>query len=297
MKEFLALFIVGFSMSSLSAQISTIPDIPDPNDSLVLTVNLTRVTAQGQNDDPDALQRLVDAATAGEDMYIWTWNPALHPLGHPYVNGFGDRDWKNSNDTLKMIDMGNLVYKYVFRPTLAEWYEVEPSDVYKKGLSFLMKTKDGGGWDDPDIKTPDFNVSIDPPNAVRPPFGAFPSKPTPDDVVSIIYDYGRDTIPAFTDYAPLGDLNVYIEGRDEAGNKYNLHNFFSAGYEDELKMTYYEADGEYRFRFVLRELLTRSNALNPLPDGVEIANWRFVLIKSGTIEQHPVPITIDIGCN
>ena len=54
MKEFLALFIVGFSMSSLSAQISTIPDIPDPNDSLVLTVNLTRVTAQGQNDDPDA---------------------------------------------------------------------------------------------------------------------------------------------------------------------------------------------------------------------------------------------------
>jgi len=296
MKRLIILLIAGSFATALNAQITTIPAEPDPNDSLVLLVDLNLIVP-GDDDDPVALQNLIDDATAGLGVYIWTWNPSEHPAGHPYVNGLGSQAWKNSNDTLEMTDMGNLVYKFVFKPTLADWYEVDAADVYKKGVSFLVKPKDGGGYTEADRKSPDLSISIDAPNSERPPFGAFPSKPLPEDLVTIIYDYARDTIPAFTDYAPPGDLNVYIEGRDEAGNQYNLHNFYSAGSEDELKMTYYEADGESRFRFVPRELLTRSNALNPLPEGVEISNWRFVLLKSGTIEQHPVPITIDIGCN
>lgn len=268
---------------TLTAQVTTIPEKIDPNDSLVLIVDLKQMDAS-----IESVQNLVDDATAGLGVFIWTWNPWEFPAGHPKVNGTGSQAWKSSNDTLEMTDMGNLVYKYVFKPTLAEWYETDAATCYARGMSFLVKPKDGGGYGDPDRKSEDINIAIDPPATERAPFWAFPAFPTADDIITVTYESARDTVPGFADYAP-GDLHVYVEGRDDAGNPYRLASFIATPTEPRLQMTYID-NGMYRFRFSPRSLLT-------IPDGVVIDNWRFVLRKGPGVDQYPTPITIDMSCN
>ena len=170
MKRKLTICAVIAMTFGVKAQVTTIPDKIDPNDSLVLIVDLNQLDASVEH-----IQNLVDDATAGMGVYIWTWNPFNFPSGHPKANGTGSQEWKSSNDTMQMTDMGNLVYKYVFKPTLAEWYETDAATCYSRGFSFLVKPKDGGGYGDPDRKSDDINIAIDPPATERDPaFGCSP---------------------------------------------------------------------------------------------------------------------------
>ena len=90
MKRINTLLLLTLGLSA-SAQITTVPDENiDPADSLEIIFDPAALDlAVGHQ---DLLKQAVDA---GEDMYIWTWKPATHPDGHPYVNGTGSAPWKN----------------------------------------------------------------------------------------------------------------------------------------------------------------------------------------------------------
>jgi hypothetical protein len=149
----------GFGQNSPG--VSSLPsgtDI-DPADSLHLIVDLNAIDAS-----LEPAQALLFAANNGADMYIWTWEPAEHPAGHPLANGTGGQAWKNSNEALKMTkvdSLGDLVYVYSMVPTT--FYEVDAKTVFDNDIRFLVKPKDGGGFGDPDIKSADMILFIDPP--------------------------------------------------------------------------------------------------------------------------------------
>lgn len=160
MKKLTPVFMsLMISVSAMAQQIvTTIPTFVDPQDSLVIIVDLNQMDSSSTH-----VQNLKADAQAGMDIFIWTWNPKEHQAGHPYVNGLGSQAWKNSNDSLKMTPLGNMQYKYVFKPTLMDWYDVTATQAYTNDLSFLVKPKDGGGYGDPDRKSDDITVAIDPP--------------------------------------------------------------------------------------------------------------------------------------
>jgi len=113
MKKITTAFVLVLSLS-VTAQITTIPDENiDPADSLeiIFDPNGLDVSVEHQG-------LLKDAVDAGEDMYIWTWKPAEHPGGHPFVNGVGSAPWKNSNDAMKMTKNANGTFSWKIVPTL-----------------------------------------------------------------------------------------------------------------------------------------------------------------------------------
>ncbi len=150
------LLLLTVCISAFSQQIvTTIPTFIDPNDSAIVIVDLNQMDSSIAH-----VANLKTDAKAGLDMYIWTWNPKEHPAGHPYVNGLGSQAWKNSNPALKMKALGNMKYQYTFKPTLLAWYSTDTTNAYSRGLSFLVKPLDGGGYGDPDRKSDDINVPI-----------------------------------------------------------------------------------------------------------------------------------------
>lgn len=175
------LMACGLSLS-LNAQITTEPaEYQDPEAEVKIIVNLAQLDAS-----LDHTQNLLDAADAGEDMYIWTWSPAEHPANHPLVNGTGSAPWKNSNDALRMTKEGDKLYSFTMIPT--QFYEVDAQTVFDNDISFLVKPKDGGGYGDPDIKSEDLTLPVDPPVTERNPAFLFPGTFSDEDLVMFSYD-------------------------------------------------------------------------------------------------------------
>lgn len=220
MKKITLLTAVLMGGMSLTAQVTTDPpENINPEDTLKITVD---IGALDQGLDHNVL--LKDAVDNGEDMYIWTWNPAEHPEGHPLVNGVGSQAWKNSNDTLIMTHEGGYIFSFTMVPT--EFYEVDAATVYSNDIEFLVKPKDGGGYGDPDIKSSDLLVAVDPPTTTKEPVYQFPSFASQEDLVTVVYDNNREPKPTMQDLAE-GEVFVYIaywlDGEDTesaAPNKY-----------------------------------------------------------------------------
>ena len=185
MKRINTLLLLTLGLSA-SAQITTVPDENiDPADSLEIIFDPAALDlAVGHQ---DLLKQAVDA---GEDMYIWTWKPATHPDGHPYVNGTGSAPWKNSNEAMKMTKNSDGTFSWKIVPTL--FYEVDATTVYAEDIHFLVKAKDGGGYGDPDVKSDDQSIAIDPPATERNPFYHFPTKVMADDVLTLRYENWRE---------------------------------------------------------------------------------------------------------
>ncbi len=268
------------------AQVTTIPANINPNDSVVIIVDLTLMDASIEH-----VQNLIDDADAGLDLYIWTWNPYEFPAGHPKVNGLGPQAWKQSNPALKMTPMGNSQYKFVFKPTLADWYETDAASAYTRGLSFLVKPQDGGGYGDPDRKSEDINVSIDPPATLREPAWIFPRTPEKEDVVTITYENFRETSDSLIGIA-ADDLFLYAEGVDENGVSYKGGvNYFTTPNFPERQVPYL-GNGTFRIRFVPMVLLN-------IPADALIERWDFKLRRKaflGGAEQVPYALGGDISC-
>lgn len=145
-------------------------------------------------------------------MYIWTWRPKEHPIGHPLVNGEGEKAWQNSNEALKMTqapEKGEKVWKYEMIPT--EFYEVAASAVYSNGLSFLVKPKNGGGYGDPDIKSNDINLAINPPKTDKGAVYLFPSVVLDDEIATFVYDNAAEKKATMSNLSPSEELYVYIK--------------------------------------------------------------------------------------
>ncbi len=253
MKKIIALLALTLGGMSMTAQVTTEPaENINPEDTLKITIDISQLD---MGLDHNVL--LMDAVDAGEDMYIWTWSPVEHPEGHPYVNGVGSQAWKNSNDTLRLTHEGGYVYSWTIVPTV--WYETSAADVYAKDISFLIKPKDGGGYGDPDIKSNDITVAVDPPTTLKDPVYMFPTFAASTDVVSVMYDNNRETKETMKDLQE-GNVFVHLEywkqGEDLAlpGNQYAL--WTQVANTPELAMDEVEP-GIFQFGFVPDQFLNQ----------------------------------------
>lgn len=126
----------------------------DPATELKIIVNLNQLEDQASVN----VQNLIADADANLSIYFWTWKPYEFPAGSAKANGLGDQAWKNSNEVLVMTKESDRIYSFTLTPT--EFYEVSPPTVYIEDIHFLVKPKDGGGYGDPDRKSPDLVVDI-----------------------------------------------------------------------------------------------------------------------------------------
>ena len=286
MKKALIPALLGFVGFGAQAQILTQPADPNPNDSLVVIVDLS-----GLDQTKDHTQRLLTAAGNGEDMYIWTWNPYEFPAGHPKANGIGGAAWKNSNPVLKMTHMGGTVYKFSFTPTLKDWYETDAATCYNKDLSFLIKPLDGGGYGDPDIKSEDLTVKIDPPGITREPQYGFPLKPSQKDLFILTYENFRETKTTMQNLAP-GDCWFFAECTADSVTYRIANSSFTVKNFPQLQMEY-DGDGVFKSYFIPQDFF-------PIPVGATIKSMKFVIQRenfSTGNDRVTKDLLIEINCN
>lgn len=262
MKQLLLLSALALGVTA-QAQIITQPAEPTPNDSLVITVDLSAL-----DQSKDHTQRLLQAASNGEDMYIWTWKPYEFPAGHPKANGIGGAAWKNSNPVLKMTHMGGTVYKFVFTPTLKDWYETDAATVYNNDVHFLVKPLDGGGYGDPDIKSEDLSVKVDPPGITRDPQFGFPLKPSQKQLFVLTYDNSKETKTTMQNLAP-DDCWFFAECTADSVTYRIANSSFAVKNFPQLQMTY-EGNGVFKSYFIPERFF-------PIPAGAQITSMKFVI--------------------
>ena len=212
-----------------------------------------------------------------EDIYIWTWKPKEHPAGHPLANGIGGAAWKNSNEALKMTKEAEGVYSFIMTPT--EFYETSAANVYKEDFHFLVKPKDGGGYGDPDRKTEDLLVVVDPPvgpivKFLTVPLGRGEKKDTigttTKDVFSIVYN---NTAEDKVSMQNAEDLYVYPVAYDETGASYLIAaNARKAGDFPALKMKTTKK-GTFQYSCIPEKLF------HFIPIGRKIIRIEFQIVK------------------
>lgn len=247
MKRILTL-IIGFSLISAKVfgQANWIePENPDVTKKIRIYVDLTKTTNRS-------------CADSTGPFYIWTWLPKEHPVGHPLRNGFGEKEWQNSNEALKMTNdaaKGPLVWYYEMVPT--EFYEVPAADVYKKGISLLVKTKNGGGYGAPDVKTEDLNFTIEPPKTDRGAIYSAPSSMALNEVANIIYDNNFELNDSMTNVSN-DDLYAWVSAsiKDTATSvtrTFAPSSFFNVASNPDLKLVKVDAK-KYRLSFIPSKL-------------------------------------------
>ncbi|MBP7510893.1 MAG: hypothetical protein KA981_03130 [Bacteroidia bacterium] len=236
------LSLIVFSVLAYSQAAWIVPETPDVTKPVRIYVDLTKTTNTSCLNEPGP-------------FYIWTWSPFEHKEGSSKVNGTGDKPWKNSNDVLMMTRdsvKGEKVWYYEMTPT--EFYEVPAADVYSKGISLLVKPKDGGGYGDPDIKTEDLIISITPPKLSRGYIYNVPATILPNELVTIYYDNPIDTNAAMKNLA-TGDAYLWIKctGIDTvtmAPVVYQPTPFFLVGDNPKLEMSKDPLTGKFYLTFV-----------------------------------------------
>lgn len=236
MKNLLSLFLILIAFTGFG-QVTTIPaEYNDPSTELTIIIDLNQLDQSA-----DFVQNLIADADAGLDIHIWTWKPAEHPVGHPLVNGTGAQPWKSSNEALKLTRISDRVYSYTMIPT--QFYAVSASTVFTEDIHFLIKPTDGGGFGDPDRKSPDLLIPIDPPDLDRPIVYSFPLTVLQDDIITVVYDNFRETVVGMQNLA-ADNCTVFLEALLESGGILRPSPFLQAGTNPTLKMTY-KGDGVF----------------------------------------------------
>lgn len=182
-------------------------------------------------------------------FYMWTWQPFEHPLGDSLANGIGAQAWKNSNDVLKMTPdptKGPRVYYYAMTPT--EFYGVPAPDVYSKGISFLVKPKDGGGFGGPDFKTEDLIIKVLAP-IQRDTIYTMPKCAYTDEIVTVMYNNPVERNVNMRNL-DANDCYLYIKVTLNDATTIEKVNFFDVGTVPALKMTKIN-DGQFAGQFKL----------------------------------------------
>jgi hypothetical protein len=229
--QIIAAFCLVLTGTNVALAQAVVPDpnpYNDPNSEVKIIVDLNLLDQNLSH-----TQLLIEAATNGDDMYIWTWSPFEFPAGSPKVNGEGAQPWKNSNEVLKMTSEGGLVYSYTMIPV--EFYEVDAATVFANDIKFLVKPKDGGGYGDPDIKSEDLTLEINPPNVARSIVYGFPSAPLQDDIFRIVYDNYREDKPSMQNLE-AGNVYVYLEATLTDSSTIVPSTFFQVGNNPNLEM-------------------------------------------------------------
>jgi hypothetical protein len=261
------LLLITFSLLSAKVfgQASWIePENPDVTKPIRIYVDLTKTTNQSCKDSTGP-------------FYIWTWNPKEHPLGHPLRNGSGEKEWQNSNEALKMTNdatKGPLVWYFEMTPT--EFYEVPAADVYKKGISLLVKTKNGGGYGNPDVKTEDLTFTIEPPKTDRGSMYATPSAMIQNEIVNLIYDNQKEINPGMQNLVNE-ELYMLVTAtiKDTVTNVIRTFapaTFLNVSQNADLKLVF-DGNGKYRLSFLPNKLFNITSP-NDLVTQVELVVYK-----------------------
>lgn len=279
------LFLMALISGQALAQVTTIPEEEiDPEDSLTIFVDISKL-----DDSQDYVQNLQAAAADGEDLYIWTWLPFEFPAGHPKANGTGTQAWKSSNELLKMKKESDNVYSYSMIPT--EFYEVDAATVYENDIHFLVKPKDGGGYGDPDKKSEDLVVLVDPPKLERDPSYIFPEVGQEQDIFTIYYENNRETKSSMKNLNP-GEVYIFAQAElSDSTTISTVPSFFNVSSEPRLEMDYI-GDDTFRKFIYPREFFG-------VPIDEEIVSMTFVVLKknyASSADRADNEIHVEMGC-
>ncbi len=224
MKNFsLYLLAVLFSIPAFSQKAWIKPDDFNPADSVTIYIDIAKCDCQ-------------TLLNYTEDLYLWTWKPKEHPVGHPLHNG----TWLESNEALKLKQESANVYSFRMVPTA--FYEATASEIYANDFSFLVKAKDGGsGGGCAENKTEDLFIAIDPPKSGPVKVACFPSKLdkdtlsiSPDDVFTLIYN---QKLEEKTSMQTVSDLYVFIQAVTNAGTTISYEPITKTGNFAELALS------------------------------------------------------------
>jgi hypothetical protein len=280
-----AIVLTIASISSLNAQaVASEPtEYTDPTQEVKIIINLNLL-----DQTLDHTINLIADADAGLDIYIWTWKPFEFPAGHPKANGEGAEAWKNSNELLKMTRESDRIYSYTMIPT--EFYEVDAATVYTEDIHFLVKPKDGGGYGDPDRKSEDLLLAIDPPNVERPPVYGFPSQPLQDDIFRIVYDNSKETKVSMQNLGAQ-ECYVFLEVRLTDSTLIRPSTIFQVGNNPELQMNQISA-GTFELVMIPEQFFN-------LQPGQKIDSFKAVVIRKVFIsgaDRVDDDFIIDMAC-
>jgi len=251
-------------VNEASGSLGDDPEQVDPGAPVTAYVDINQLDAT-----LDHVQNLLGAAAAGEDLYIWTWKPFEHGPASPKANGLGATAWKNSNPILVMTDEGNGVYSYTF--TMTDFYEVDAATCYKEDMHFLVKPKDGGGYGDPDLKSEDLVLKVDPPATNKDAFFPFPYiQVGQDDALILTYENFREEKESMQNLDP-SECYVYAEATLTDNSKVIIDNIFNVGSNPDLMMEYVD-EGIFEKAFVPDQFFA-------VPAGKEIDFMKFIIIK------------------
>ena len=267
-----------FGLNALGQVVWTEPAEIDPEAEIKIFVDINMVSTDW------------DIQSDPGPFYIWTWKPAEHPTGHPLENGTGTQAWKNSNEALKMTDEGNGVWSYTMTPT--QFYEVDAQTVYAEDIHFLVKPKDGGGFGDPDIKSEDLMIVVDPPVVAATIINGFPGVFEVDDIFSVVYDNSLETKETMMN---LSDDEVYIYAAAvvDSTTEYAITPFFGVGTNPDLQMTS-RGDGTFIYTIVPETYFA-----DVIPMGSTITSLKFVVRKkdyAGTADRNDEDPEYTVGC-
>jgi hypothetical protein len=236
------------------------PAVPDVTDSVFLYVDLSK--------DPNCQKLLGNPGP----LYIWTWSPR-----QPDDN-LGT--WNASKETARMQHVQDDIW--VFRMIPTEFYGVEAEEVYKFGICFLAKGKDGGSGGDcsatgNEPKSTDVHVPVPKPLTAERKVLSFPDVIPGDtllirqnDVFTLYYNNRVENKPTLLN---LTEAWVYFRVTGSDGKEYRKSTLFQVGNTPSLKMTN-EGNGLFSLQVIPEDFMA-----GIVPAGVKIVNLKLQILR------------------
>tara|TARA_B110000467_G_C18281381_1_gene458798 strand:- start:123 stop:998 length:876 start_codon:yes stop_codon:yes gene_type:complete len=169
---------------------------------------------------PDCNCPNLQDANPDDPLYIWSWAPA-EPVA-------GNGAWDSSNDLMVMTQDETNPKLWFKEVIITEFYGVDDATAYEKGLSFLVKKKDGlsGGSNETENKSNDFYVDL-----IAPPCEEkvcpHPQAFTDVDYFTLFYDVQKEINPNFhpdslnvngAQSLMEGDISIHVKVLTNKGN-------------------------------------------------------------------------------
>lgn len=281
LRNYISLIAILFGLSAQAQVTSDPPEYEDPTTELKILIDISALDAS-----LDHTQALLDAAADGEDLYMWTWNPAEHPTGHPLVNGLGAQPWKNSNENLKLTKESDNIYSFTMIPT--DFYEVDAQTVFANDIEFLVKAKDGGGFGDPDIKSENLKLVVDPPTTTRNPSHLFPGSFEDDELVVLFYDNKLERTPGMQNLTADSAWFFAVATLNDSTELRIAPNQFRVSEYPELKMDYF-GDGIFRKYMIPRKFFN-------VPSDKTITRMVIYVMRPNLSSRIAYDIIAELGC-
>lgn len=281
-KLLIFIFAVCWAFTGGSQTAFVLPSPTDANEEVTLYVDLNQSSDGTQN---NALKAML-TDHPDDEVYLWSWNPA-EPVG-------GNGTWGESNESLKLTKISNLLYSITFVPT--EFYGVDGSQLFINGISCLAKLKNGNAYSDDDYegeaKSEDLTIVVIPKLCDR-RICIFPEIRQEDDYVSITYDNTQEPLEGLQNMGS-DECYIYLVSRISTFNFYEFVSAAEVVNTPALRLEPVPGElGMFEYIFIPRDLFTM------IPPEQKIQDLVFRIMRpgftySGIPPQEFIPI---LNCN